>query len=233
MWLVLHIPKTAGTSLRWALDKYFGKSDVIRDYGPGAPATSDIVREYLYSGNVSTGPADLVSRVSNDSKKILIGHFHLGKYSGFIEPEKTIAFVRDPLVRICSEYLHKKEYGNYTGTFSEFIQIPGYQNVQLGYLDNSSKGTFIGITEQYSDSLLHINQMTGWNLTNLKKNVRQLGGGQKFAENLSVHELDLFYRMNATDMEMYKSATRQFAALEKPVQKNQSFFKWMKRNSQA
>jgi hypothetical protein len=224
MWLVLHIPKTAGTSLRWALDKYFGKSEVIRDYGPDAPATSDIVREYLYSGDESKGPGRLVSRISNDSKKVLIGHFQLKKYADFFETRNIMTFVRDPLVRMCSEYLHRKEHGKFSGSFSEFIQVPGYQNVQLGYLDSVSERVFVGITEHYDESLRYVNHATGWNLVNLKRNVRQNGGGRKFAENLSVHELELFYRMNAADMDMYKSVTRQFDALEKPDVKGKSFF---------
>ena len=47
MWLVVHVPKTAGTSFRWALDKCFGESNVVRDYGRKADATSDVVRERL------------------------------------------------------------------------------------------------------------------------------------------------------------------------------------------
>jgi len=233
MWLVLHIPKTAGTSLRRALDKYFGKSEVIRDYGPDAPETSEIVREYLYGGDESKGPGKLVSRISNDSRKILIGHFHLQKYAEFFNEKKIITFVRDPLIRICSEYLHRMDHGKFSGTFSEFIQVPGYQNAQLGYLDSVSERAFVGITEHYDESLRYLNHAAGWNLVNLKKNIRQNGGGRKFAENLSVHELELFYRMNAADVDMYKSVTRQFDALERPDAKGGGFFEWIKGKSQA
>ena len=51
MWLVVHTPKTAGTSFREALEKHFGKSRIVRDYGPKAGETSDVVREHLYSGD--------------------------------------------------------------------------------------------------------------------------------------------------------------------------------------
>ena len=51
MWLVVHIPKTGGTSFRWALEKYFGESKVIDEDGRPVlaadlvvdPAVSDAV----------------------------------------------------------------------------------------------------------------------------------------------------------------------------------------------
>jgi len=214
LWLVVHTPKTAGTSFRWALEKHFGKSRVIRDYGPHSTVTSDVVRKYLYSGDEPKGPEGLVTEISNDGSRILIGHFPLLKYTNFFEAGKIITFVRDPLIRMCSEYLHRAKDGSFTGTFSEFLQRPGYQNMQSRLLSGISAETFIGVTEHYPEGLQIINRTTGWNLSTRKKNVGRRGGGEKFAKQLPVEELDLFYKMNAEDVDLFQYATQRFAALE-------------------
>ena len=213
MWLVVHTPKTAGTSLRWALEKYFGKLNIIRDYGPHSNVTADIVREHLYSGDESKGPESLVAEVSSEKKKALIGHFPFQRYADCFEAQRIITFVRDPLVRMCSEYLHRIKDKSFTGSFSEFLQRPVYQNLQSRFLQGVSEDTFIGITEKYPESLQHINHIAQWSLATRKKNVGRRGGGQKFAETLSVHESDLFYKMNAEDAELYRVATERFSAL--------------------
>jgi hypothetical protein len=213
MWLVVHTPKTAGTSLRWALEKYFGKSNIIRDYGPQSDTTSVVVRKHLYSGDDSKGPGSLITEISGDTNRILIGHFPLRKYAEHVEAQNIITFVRDPLVRTCSEYLHRIKNKTFTGTFSEFLQRPGYQNMQSRLLKGVTEDTFIGITEHYAESLERINHIARWNLLARKKNMGRRGGGQKFAEKLSAHELDLFYKMNAQDEELYQLAIRRFATL--------------------
>ena len=213
MWLVVHTPKTAGTSLRWALEKYFGKSNIIRDYGPNSNVTADIVREHLYSSDESKGPESLVAGISSEKKKVLIGHFPLQRYAGFFEAQNIITFVRDPLVRTCSEYLHRIKDKSFTSSFSEFSQRPAYQNLQSRFLQGVSEDSFIGITEKYSESLQHINHIAQWNLLTRKKNLGRRGGGQKFAEKLSVHESDLFYKMNAEDVGLYRFATQRFSVL--------------------
>ena len=43
------------------------------------------------------------------------------------------------------------------------------------------------------------------------------GGGQKFAEKLSEHELDLFYKMNAQDKVLYQRVIRRFATLKDAI----------------
>lgn len=213
MWLVVHTPKTAGTSLRWALEKHFGNSDIIRDYGPHSNVTGDIVREHLYSGDESKGPESLVAEISSEERKVLIGHFPLQRYEDCFEAKNIITFVRNPLIRLCSEFLHRAKNKSFTGNFSEFLERPAYQNLQSRFLEGVSEDTFIGITEHYPESLQYINRIAQWTLSTRKKNVGWRGGGQKFAENLSVHELDLFYKMNADDVELYRFATRRFAAL--------------------
>ena len=214
MWLFVHTPKTAGTSLRWALEKYLGGSNVVRDYGPRSHVTDDIVREHLYSGDELKDPKSLVKELVGDKREILIGHFPLQKYADCFDATKTITFVRDPLVRMCSEYLHRVKDNTFTGLFSEFLERPGYQNQQSRFLEGVSEETFIGITEKYPESLQHINHIAQWSLTTRKKNVGRRGGGQRFAEKLSVQEMDLFYKMNAEDVGLYQVATQRFTALE-------------------
>lgn len=211
--MVVHTPKTAGTSLRWALEKYLGCSNVVRDYGPHSHVTDDIVREHLYSGDELKNPKSLVKKLVDDKQEILIGHFPLQKYTDSFAASKIITFVRDPLVRMCSEYLHRIKDKTFTGSFSEFLKRPGYQNQQSRFLQGVSEDTFIGITEKYPESLQHINQIAQWSLTTRKKNVGRRGGGQKFAEKLSIQEMDLFYKMNAQDVELYQVAIQRFTAL--------------------
>lgn len=213
MWLVVHTPKTAGTSLRWALEKHFGKSQVILDYGPHSDVTSDVVRKHLYNEDDSKGPQSLVEEISNNGNKVLVGHFPLQRYGNCFEAKNIITFVRDPLVRTCSEYLHRTNNKTFTGTFSEFVKRPGYRNLQSRFLKGSSEDVFIGVTEYYAESLQRINRMTSWNLKTGKKNMGRRGGGQKFVEKLSEHERHLFYRMNKQDEALYQLAIRRFATL--------------------
>ena len=233
MWLVVHVPKTAGTSFRWALDKRFGESSVVRDYGRKADATSDVVREHLYSGDQAKNTKTLVTEISRQAKQILIGHFYLPKYARFFAAPNIMAFVRDPLVRMCSEYLHRTKNGTFTGSFSDFVRKPGNRNLQSRFLGGISDESFIGLTEQYRASLRHINHLTQWNLSNRKKNVGKRGGGRKYAENLSTPESALFYRMNPKDAALYRSASRSFDALVPRDSAGQSLFNCIKRNSQA
>jgi len=213
MWLVVHMPKTAGTSFRWALENYFGKTQVIRDYGPHENTTSEVVREHLYSGDEMKGPGTLVAEISGQSMDVLVGHFPLERYTDCFEAQNIIAFVRDPLVRMCSEYLHRLKNKSFTDSFSEFLQRPSYQNLQSRFLKGVSEETFIGVTEHYAESLQLINRAAQWNLSTRKKNVGRRGGGKKMAANLSVHESDLFYKMNVDDVELYNFITQRFANL--------------------
>lgn len=217
IWLVIHIPKTAGTSFRWALEKRFGKHQVVRDYGPEANATSPLVLDHLYNSDRTVdGRSALIETMKNGSGKIIIGHFPLEKYAMFFEPERIIAFVRDPLVRTCSEYLHRVRHGMFEGSLSEFFQIPAFQNQQARLLRGLSKQSFIGLTERYNDALKRINAANSWNLPKLKKNIGRKGGGRKLAESLATPELDYFYKVNQQDMDLYEASRLRFESTETP-----------------
>jgi len=225
MLLVVHVPKTAGTSFRRALEKSFGEKDVIRDYGVNANATTDAVRSHLYS-DANVSPEALVRSLSDGGAKVLIGHFPVKKYLSYFEPNNIIAFVRDPLERACSEYLHLVRHRAYVGSFDEFIKKGNIINLQSRLLQNIPKEAIIGITEHYTESLIYLNAVMGLGLRELKANTDKLGGGSEFAKKLSQSQLNQFYKLNQKDIDLYEKCSSRFSAREIPEVKKSRFGKW-------
>jgi len=226
MWLVVHVPKTAGTSFRHALEQYFGPDNVIRDYGRNAAATTEVVRNHLYKPGQARPLDELVQELSGCSRKVLVGHFPASKYGEFFEPQKMISFVRDPLIRTCSEFMHRKRNTTFDGSFSEFISTSSMINVQSRFLRGIPVESMVGLTERYCESLKYINETFQLELRAMKRNIGKKGGGQKLAENLSGHELELFHKLNGEDLELYKSATQRFDDLKIPKSKGNQFMNW-------
>ncbi len=227
MWLVVHVPKTAGTSFRQALERYFGPDKVIRDYGRNAEATTDVVRDHLYSTGKPKPLSELVQVIADSSNKVLIGHFPVRKYANYFAPENIISFVRDPLTRTCSEYVHRMRNASFEGSFCDFMSEPGVKNIQSRFLEGIPEESMIGLTEQYCESLLYINESFQFKLNTLKRNVDRKGGGQKFAENLSRPERELFHKLNKEDLELYKCATQRFDSFDISPSTGLRFFKWL------
>ena len=227
MLLVVHVPKTAGTSLRKTLDMTFGVKHVIRDYGSREKATSNIVRSHLYSNKISD-KGSLIRSMSETEAKVLMGHFPARKYVSFFKPEHVIVFVRDPLERACSEFLHRVRHHSYESTFEQFIQQKDIANIQSKLLHAIPKQAIIGITERYAESLQYINCVLGIGLKELKKNVDKSGGGSEFASKLSQAELDLFYKLNRKDVELYDRCLQQFSLLDIPEAPKPHFYRWIK-----
>ena len=214
LWLVVHVPKTAGTSLRISLDKYFGKSRVVRDYGPNARETSKVVRKFIYTDEGTDGREKLVEAMREGPAKVLVGHFPLKKYARFFDPGNVIAFVRDPLIRTCSEYVHRVDNRTFEGTVQEFFRKPDFRNQQSFMLEGLTSRAFIGLTERYAESLERLNAMHHWNLPVRKRNVGRNGGGRTLAGSLPAQDLELFNKMNRNDLEFYRAAKRRFEAFE-------------------
>ena len=210
MYLVVHIPKTAGSSLRWALEKYHGKSRVIRDYGPQSIVTDRVVHEHVYGKDKPGVSAQFVDAMTEGKSRVLVGHFPLQKYAGYFEPEQIITVMREPLLRACSEYVHRINNKTFKGSVTDFLQKPVNQNLQTRFLNGISERSFIGIAEQYRETLDLINDMTRWRLLCRRKNIGYRGGGQTLAESLTEQELDLFYKLNQKDIELYQDAKQRF-----------------------
>jgi len=228
MWLVVHVPKTAGTSFRKALEKYYGPTRVIRDYGKNAEATTKVVKDHLYNDAGSKPLDELIEVISSSPAKVIVGHFPVRKYARYFRPENILTFVREPLVRTCSEYLHRIRNASYEGSFSDFMAKSSIRNIQSRFLQDVPEESFIGVTEKYRETLAYINDAFQMRLTALKRNVDRKGGGHKFAENLSRDELELFGELNKKDLALYKSATQRFDALDMPKTSGSRSINWWK-----
>jgi hypothetical protein len=211
MLLVVHVPKTAGTSLRIALEAEFGFERVARDYGGQSEETSRLVREQLYSDSARKDVPGLIAQLRDSGYQALMGHFLLKRYSACFEPGEMLAFIRDPLVRACSEWLHRTRHGTFTGSFQEFLSMPQFQNVQARHLEGRPEGMFIGLTERYREALERINARFGLQLTAKTRNRDWSGGGKRLAGKLEPGLIEQFEALNQEDLRLYREVEAAFS----------------------
>ncbi len=177
---LLHIPKTAGTSLRYDLYDAF----------PAGAVYPDAWEYYIQN------KARYLTRLEINEKQfkqlfleneIVIGHFGLKPWHLLKEQKpKTLAFFRHPVDRIWSSIrYHSKKGRRYHGKtmveiLEEYDRTEGQMMARmLGYqkkrdnleecFENLEKLDAIGITEAYDNSLDKINQAFGWQLKSQHK----------------------------------------------------------------
>jgi hypothetical protein len=214
MLLIIHIPKTAGTSLRVSLQKEYGPLRMALDYWDQSEVTSSIVHRYLYQDDAPLGTKELVKDLRAAGCRAIMGHYPFSKYGEFFLPNETIAFVRQPLVRSCSEYLHKRRHGKFAGTFSEFIVDPVNQNIQTRLLEGCRRESFIGITERYIDSLEILNKRFDLQIKARKENRARRGGGKRFAKSLDQATVDRYCALNQLDINLYRESLNKLEELK-------------------
>ncbi|MDA9837103.1 sulfotransferase family protein [Luminiphilus sp.] len=201
--LFIHIPKTAGTSFRVALEKSFGSSYVFSDYGLEAPETHDLVRKYFYEKTDSYGLFAHAFEKSG-APSALAGHMHFNRYAPLFPITSIITYVRQPLARLLSEYKHFVRLKGYEGTLSEFMRKDRAINMQARYLRNAPLSAlgFIGISEDYDDGLALINTEFELNVPILNLNVAP----SIQTDEVSVLDEDiiLFNELNEEDVLLYE-----------------------------
>ena len=153
--IYLHIPKTAGTSFRVSAEKYFGESNVLRDYGVDSATTSaDIIQSFYDTEDLSA------LRERGRNSKLLCGHFSLPRYREVFPDSAVVTFFRDPVNRVVSEFVHFSNHHGYTGTLEDFYKDPKFQNRQHHTLGGAKPVDldFYGLTEQFDKSLEMFNK---------------------------------------------------------------------------
>lgn len=215
---VLHIPKTAGTSLRKLIEYNCANSNLI----------------YYY-------PPKLVSDVLLYNHGLLIGHYNFGYEDKFFEDCERVTFLRSAAARTASQLKFDKRYytdiahpnhkenqqwfaNNDLMSFIEHSKLWYYDNAMVRMLadntrslnfgqvteqhlqiakDNLDKFDFVGFQDNFSGSLNALCERYGWENIEFKSNI----SAEKHAElNLNDSALNKY---NYFDNELYDYAKSQ------------------------
>lgn len=129
--LFAHIPKTAGTSLRLAVQRHVKGWKVYADYDVDNPTTSRKIRKFYEDDDFSK-----ISEI-NGPKTLLAGHFPITKYLPYYPIHRVISFVRDPVQRVISHFHDLQRRHGYAESLETFIKQRRFQNTQSRFSEAS------------------------------------------------------------------------------------------------
>ncbi len=216
--LFIHIPKTAGTSFNNAAAQIFGDSAFERDYGSGSPDTSPLVAKHIY-GKAQDAYAFYQAFMA-EKKQWMTGHVFAETYLHLFEAANSIAFVRDPVERVISEFHHRQKHFDLDRDFVDFYRDPSETNKQFRMIGQCPWQAFhmVGLQERYDECLQLFEQTKGLAFENIRINTRSSDQATEISpvvrqDILRWNERDhIFYQQVATYLEKQLSV----AAEKKP-----------------
>lgn len=209
MIIFVHISKTAGTSFRQGMLEVFGRKALLYDYGPDAPETDVSIRMLYEQGEFS--PRRVAEETGGKECKALCGHFPLSRYLDVFPGSTVISFIREPLQRCYSEFLHWQRLKGYSQNFEDFFQQKGQINLQSRWLDGLPENRLVGVSEYYDQSLVMINRALDISVPVLKLNARRGNIHSPYSAGLIDESLiRQFYEMNTRDVSLYEAIAQPF-----------------------
>lgn len=204
MHFFVHIPKTAGTSFRTAAERFFSSERVAYDYGADSSVTSACIQRFLYAGELEDRHG-LYRYWKQSGMALVAGHQSVHRYLDLVGLTRVLTFVREPLERSFSEYLHFRREKRYEGSFRDFFerQPVNHQTRMLGKIPMQALG-FVGVTERYGDSLKLLNDHFGWRIPQRRVNRARLLDPRP--SSISIEDREAFYQQNGGDVALYRSA---------------------------
>jgi hypothetical protein len=205
--VIVHVPKTAGTSFRHALIHELGADALALDYGPKAIETTPLVRRFVYEQpDLPRLRAEMIAA----GQKILCGHVPAARYADVFGRRNLLVIVRDPIQRLVSEFLHFQRHHGETRGFRECVRDPSFIDHQVrlaGAVAPADYG-FVGVTEQYAETVALANRQYGWNLPVIQVNLGRptLSTAYRLEPPLEAEVAEL----NRLDLEYYRAAVAEF-----------------------
>ncbi len=199
MIISVHIPKCAGTSFRYVLQRVYGRR-LWLNYG------ADFSREAV--------PSDTAC---------IHGHIPGRAYETAFPEHRIITMVRHPVQRVISNYyhfLHRPDERNPDCrrlherklSLVEFAELPNVRNEATRYVAGRAPDDFdfVGITERYAESVLLYQRMLKieWPLPVLHDNVNRERTTPTYP--VSLKEYDRIAALNDLDLVWYERACRVF-----------------------
>ena len=168
--LFIHVPKTAGTSLRMAARSALGDG-LLLDYGPQAPETSEFIRARRY-GDPPLPARQLGAQLRARGCALLCGQVGYADYAMCFAPEHVVTVLRDPVERVVSEYHHHGRLAGLQLSLLEFARRVPNRNRQSRMLQGLSleRVACLGLSERYTETLTLLARQTGLQLAELHAN---------------------------------------------------------------
>ena len=214
----VHIPKTAGTSFRLALERTFGDR-LLLDYDdrPLSTDPDQIARRLEAARRVPADAAGLAARYD-----VVHGHFIADKYQDSDLEPRFAAFFREPGARLVSHFKQWRRQANpanplgwkvHTGAIgmAEMAADPMIRGLYRHFLGTVPVDAFdfIGLTEAYERSLALFEAVFGIALPMLQENVTASEGGAASGSEQEAIDKTLL----APDQDVYDQACHRFEAL--------------------
>jgi hypothetical protein len=221
----LHVPKTAGSSLRTVLSRHYGARHVLYlDLGAGDPRPMPEIA------------AAVRERMAGREVRLFTGHQFLGLHQALREPCHYFTLLRDPVERALSEYFYAFTYPHHaqrdaivSGALSpiDYLTAQGRGDTQArqiagrttrpvleAALANLAGAVLVaGIAEEFDRSLLLMARRLGWAPPlYVARNVTRLTPDQAALRDRARAEAAAHRDLFATDIALHDAARAKFQA---------------------
>lgn len=225
--IFVHIPKTGGITFKNMLISNYKESEVVKWQKPECNRTVEELHGFISQG-----------------KPLIMGHidFSVLNQQAF-DDYHLICFLRNPVDRTISHYVHfqtskLEEHQPYIGMpFEEFLETYAARNWQCQFLSHhkglassveqedtmlkealknlNEKIFFVGITEEYDESVIYLRDKIGLTKTTYKYKNRSRN--QDLTDELKSKYQKEIAAVNKADMELYARGKEIFASYRKEV----------------